>query len=479
MTCTGTVTSTESTSFQDLPAEIFLAISSFLPRRDLSSFARVTKSLHDLTQPILYEVFSVPINIEDPGFTRFLRTILENPVLSQYVKRVDTAHWSSEWTFQNRYGPFRHRKPLSKDVRVIYAAIKSLPLPADVKKEWINGLAYELFCKDANLSGPRQFGKADSFLAVLLAKLPNLENLRLSLYCCDKKGHFPKWTWKILELCTSSCLQEANTSFARLKDVAIHNTIGLLDGANVSPWLRFRSLTKLELRNVNIPNNLEIPKRSSHINILILINVVAGYKQLATLLETPNCLTHVEYMHGFESATSQTSVADADLLKILQRFHAASLETLVLDSRDCKEWWEAAWTEVEWNFPPISDRKQMRPGILRKFEKLHTLEIGQWHLVGFDWYDIDPASSIPPPRTNLPRLVDVLPSNIAHLTIRDGDIRLESNLGLLAAARKYPAYRFRYLKSVKIMMLSPLDFEAGLYDSFGECRLEVIHQPPP
>ena len=167
-------------AFTDLPNEIRVHILSFDSKKTLAAVSRVSKTIHEWAQPVLYASFDTDLDIESPRFTTFLRTMIELPDLAQHMKRLDTSKRASPLTSA---GYSRgHAKPLSKDYKTICSAMKSLPMPWNEKKRWSDGLRTEIFQTDKERNfAPRNFKKADSFLTVLLTKLPNLEELRLRL----------------------------------------------------------------------------------------------------------------------------------------------------------------------------------------------------------------------------------------------------------------------------------------------------------
>ena len=462
---------------KDLPYDVYLDIARYFSKHDISALTKTVKALRDRFQPLLYEEFAIHINFEKPGFTKFLRTITESPDLAQYVKRVDTSWWSASSIFANRDGPSHHRKPLATDARVLYSAIDSLHISQSIKDQWVKGLRRELFIRDDQLKRHRQFSKPDTFLALLLAKLTNLEDLRLDLYeCCGERfrlgprASFPSWTWRIIELNNiDTDRRQTNRCLQRLSNVTILHASGLLDGSRGLPWLQLPSIKTLELSNISIDQNLNIHARSSPVEKLLLSNVVANYEQLATLLKIPKCLEAFTYIQGYDSGIEWFSPDPpnrnaTDVTRILCQYHAATLKTLVIDVVGIHDRQRDMSTD---------GRKVTEPLKLHHFKDLRNLEIGLWQLVGFDWNDVLQYPHGEFMTGPLPQFVDFLPSALRSLTIHYGDRRLAANLHQLAGARGYPTYKFRELKSVKIIMRDLEVFKEDFVEVFGDCKVEI------
>ena len=83
----------------NLPYDIILNIVQLLSIEELSIVSRTTRRLRDQLQPILFKEFATKVQFEEPGFTSFLRTILDSPELAKCVKRVDTSRWNADSLF--------------------------------------------------------------------------------------------------------------------------------------------------------------------------------------------------------------------------------------------------------------------------------------------------------------------------------------------------------------------------------------------
>lgn len=150
---------------QHWPNELLLSVMQRLPQADLFSASLVSRHWSDLSRPLLYS--DVEILWKQRGHTRtasihlFLRSLVERPELSEYVRGLHLKGVGLR--AQQCTLPF-----LSEDeaaavpVEALVDAVRETGVHEELRLGWEEGL---------------REGTMDAFVALLLARLPNLASL--------------------------------------------------------------------------------------------------------------------------------------------------------------------------------------------------------------------------------------------------------------------------------------------------------------
>ncbi|KAF4982273.1 hypothetical protein FZEAL_2059 [Fusarium zealandicum] len=162
-----------SAPFLDCPEEVQLAILEILPLPDLATLSMASKGFRRLAEPLVYSTIRLTWTLQlHPPITQLLRTLLERPELSSYIRSIEFAgdgfindtdgtDEDAEWLDEPETLPGTTALPLNK----LSDAVRKTQVSQTTADLWMDKI---------------QSGEADAVVAVLVSLLPNLERLSLS-----------------------------------------------------------------------------------------------------------------------------------------------------------------------------------------------------------------------------------------------------------------------------------------------------------
>jgi len=153
----------------DLPNEVFDLILRHIPPKDLEAFSQVSKTIrqnlawlfqeHDELKRA-YRTFTYHKNTPRGAPARFLKTILNQPRIADYVRKMDVEGWEMEFEESTS-----HFKYTIEDFELFSKTLRASKYVFPRMLEWLLGRMKE--------------GDEEHILTLLLTLLPNLEHVRL------------------------------------------------------------------------------------------------------------------------------------------------------------------------------------------------------------------------------------------------------------------------------------------------------------
>lgn len=342
-----------------LPYEIAFEIFAYLDHYDLLALSQVSKVLNVQTVPSIYRSFDAKINFEKRGFTSFLKTIKRRPDLASYVKHISTSRWLTALSdLQYDITPGAYMKPHPNNLGAIIHTLWNLKcLTTKQKKRWIYGLRRRLFPK-GHAGWPQAKASAeiaDTYLALLLVLLPNLESLEINvpaLFNCSLSPYRYKCqllhTNNILKLTSSRKYQgdvkllEKLTMISLCQDLQDPRSAGLTSEF-LRPLLKVPTLHSLGLCGSYVifrshdPGSLHIKNLTldeESIDPDTLNDLITECRQLEDFTLRWSC---TEQRQNRMSMRLRILVGAAErvdtAIVALEKCHSSSLKTLILECR--------------------------------------------------------------------------------------------------------------------------------------------------
>ena len=388
----------------DLPTELITQIISNLSGRahDLCCLSLVSWTVHTITEPILYGIYSHETLKQAYSFRPFLRTIVRYPKLASHVRLAKIRSWR---TAQNVHSFLDEAVPPSgKDLHLFIEAAKSVPLNAEAG--W-----HELISR----------GTEDAEVMLLVSQLPNLQELHLAL-----PPQSPlRWMFVVNE--ANKALRGEAAAFDSLKALCVENDAneGGFQLVTVAPFFKLPSLRTFQAYQCQDGSwTAEKYSAFAEKNIgkfcITSINIewsMLSIEAVNALVRGCKALKSFKYSHHYKvgSRLSTEQFTTRELIRALEN-HCETLEHFRLDLHS--GWDPQMWLRL------MEEEDDFRLGDIRNFTKLVTLDVEQTALLTED----------PKRQTNSRPFVEMMPSSLQMLTIRscsDSIVPHMQNLSIL------------------------------------------------
>ena len=390
-----------------VPVEILYSILDLLSPSDLSRLSQTCKQIHQVATPRLWRSYR---KYNQKPYNSFLRTILTNPGLANHIEELHVADVTQD----------DPREISEEDIELFHSAVSKLPLPATFKDRLKTGIGE---------------GYSDPMLAVILCKLPNLNNLFLDRpESCDL-------ICELFTLADSRELPGGLVDNIRIRRFSLETE----DYAfSVGPCHEYGGVINMahEVQIVHLDDDSMSPSRlqagSSAVEHLHILASGMGTDAMRAFIQGCRMLRTFNYTFG-KVRNHEDYFRPREAVRELRRCHGHTLEELtMLYDDDC----------VKMPLYDLTAREWYMGTELRGFTKLKKVRSGMHSLLGLLHRQSDAMEAYPanPQADNeRPELVDVLPTSIEHLSILYADARIIPHLQKIGNVREK---RFPNLKKV-------------------------------
>ena len=370
----------------DLSTELILLITSHLLATEKSTFARVSKRLHEIVNPLLYT------DIYDPSIPLLLRTVLRSDTLANYIHRI---------TFDERDGietiASGVRKLSHKGFSDLLTVMEDLELYRSIA--WIKPLTTQEYWSHMLVED-----QVTAYQILLLSQLRNLTTLSLAYSYHTGITMLVTMFRSALRLNTSTTGLSSFNHHRKvdqyvdnpLGDLAMHRGVspGLHDVLPFSSSHAFQDLQTVMPKDCDhAPWPIDLPLAST-LTKLCLKRSHANEEILGTLLAVTSNLKHLEYYYMceiFPDDVDPSQYLDCAALKAALRHVKTTLECLHIAVQFY------SWVDT-WGMEPAPTFGIK--GILQSlgdFERIVDLEVPHVLLWGMDpRMTVSPAGNLPP-----------------------------------------------------------------------------------
>ncbi|KAF2488610.1 hypothetical protein BU16DRAFT_532121, partial [Lophium mytilinum] len=407
-----------------LPNEMLLEIFSHVGRGQsrlgtLRSIALASRSFNHLVTPILYSKFSDSeyasrrIELGRP-LCFLLRTIVHSPHLAQHLKVF-------EWG-------------LSGDRVQVFSDADFERVLAQARDQKLHLIAQFwprlMILRDLDDKRPHS---VDPLVAVLLNLLPNIEELKMTMYLPEDR--IPAFMYPT----PHGVLASKNLAKLRILQLCAEHDES--DPVDLTPWLQLPSITSLRANSIplDIRDQTLGPLNLTTINLhlvliekLILEYLLKSCKNLRSfsyeILALPRTLDDEEWASPDEALWSIRDLASDTLTELTFR--------LIDSNPDSDDYWN--WDDLgDWDFS------------FRNMKNLKVLDIDAPFILGTDTYTGEEMTA--------PQLYSVLPPDITELRLHMCGQRVLEEIGNVARITRsvYPALERITIDSFKTFFWTP------------------------
>ncbi|RJE23158.1 hypothetical protein PHISCL_04514 [Aspergillus sclerotialis] len=401
-------------SISVLPPELLCLIFSYLDTLSLYEVSLTSKRFNSMSKDLLWKCCRGKTVYGAISYYALLRSILENPKLAHHVKKLHAYH--DKLVFRCGTGD-------EAELKLFQDAIDTLDIPREAQK--------------SHLKAAVMYNHGDPLIALLLCKLPNLQNFILQC------GNSLRWTESILEYAAAGQLDVLK----KLHTITVHYIYSDPLQSRLFRVLGLPSVKNFKAINACIKCNLETtltPGLSSVENISLILSDMAT-NALQPLIQCSKALKSFVFTCG-DSDDEEIPFNPYDAVQALRQ-HRSTLEELTIYMNN-------RWEIMDKNLP----REKICIGNgLQDFEQLRALRCDMRCVWGFDYvadwreiasYVAEPDNDLTDLEVLLPRqthITDALPRSIETLVIFDAN---EMIMPHLEGVRNVKAEQFPFLKEI-------------------------------